>query len=544
MDILIDFDCTAAPFLALYAETHFKFFRFFPSLLFKREPEVIFDMPKRVGPNRDIPILLILNDIDSYPVSVEEVTLSLSQNGQSQIVFSEKDCSSYLLNHPFDFQSQVYLFTLSHSKVEEGPFSINGKVSLVQKGKKKTILNDNLARSSKAALTAYKSNEELPGHNHCLYGDLHTHSQHSRSHVEFGPPLSIIDTMAHACGLSFVAITDHSYDLSCSMANYLKEDIQLQNWHCIREEIAKKQKSFKTSILLGEEISVINKRKKVVHLGAVGINTFIPGSQDGARRQKNKKDLTIPEATAEIKTQKGFSFAAHPGARSGFLQRLLLNRGTWSTSDLLDTVDAFQAVNSGFAPSWYRARKMWIEQLLSGHQLPIIAGTDAHGDFNRYRAVGTPFLSLYENESRYFAQSRTGIYCTNQSPTTIQQAIKEGKTFITNGPYLSINRTPKKQDSMVSNATQDIKTSQVVIISDSSPEWGSLFVLRVFRGYLESNKEVLLMLNNYEEINPYSIEETISFDGTRGPGYIRAEIVAKKKNGTETQAVTSPCYFG
>ena len=50
---------------------------------------------------------------------------------------------------------------------------------------------------------------------------MHVHSQYSQSHVEFGPPLKVIDEMANACGLDFTAVTDHSYDLSCAMDDYL-----------------------------------------------------------------------------------------------------------------------------------------------------------------------------------------------------------------------------------------------------------------------------------------------------------------------------------
>jgi len=32
----------------LYPETHFRFFKFFPSLLFKKTPEIVFDAPRRI----------------------------------------------------------------------------------------------------------------------------------------------------------------------------------------------------------------------------------------------------------------------------------------------------------------------------------------------------------------------------------------------------------------------------------------------------------------------------------------------------------------
>lgn len=538
----MNLEITSIPFLALYAETHFRFFRFFPSLLYKRQPEIFFDMPKRIDPGEDIPVMLILNDIDKFPVDICEVILTLSQKGTSTIIFSKKDVSQYVVTHPFGFQSQVYLFTFPHTIADEGPFSVNGKIIIKIKNRSHVILNDNLKGSSKGAFTSRKAKTKLPGHEWCRYGDLHTHSQHSRSHIEFGPPISIIDTMAKTCGLSFIGITDHSYDLACKMDDYLVPDSTLQSWQSLKNEITRNQAHYGTAIILGEEVSACNARNKVVHIGALDIEHFISGSKDGARKIKKTSNPTIQEAVSNIAKQGGLSFAAHPGAKSGILQRALLKRGMWSIQDIPKNIHAFQAVNNGFSPSWFRARKLWISLLLSQQKLPLIAGNDAHGDFNRYRSVKVPFLSIYESTQRYFADVVTGIYTTDESKDSVITAIKMGRTFITDGPFLTITSTDNPKDSLVSHTEYPLENRFIFITGISSEESGVPHLLRVFRGEFSSKIEKIEKIYTYKS-GQYSIVEKLDITADMGPGYIRAEFICLRNDKTETMAVTSPCYL-
>jgi len=541
----MDLHPVSIPFLALYAETHFRFFRLFPSLLFKKEPELYFDTPKRLEPGKEMPVMLICNDIDRFPVEISDVTISLSQQGSTRIVLKEPDPQKYLLDHPFHKSCSVYLFSLAANLFTPGRFSINGTVTIRRGSKKSVIINDNLYTSSKLSFTGVIATDHLPGHEYCLYGDLHTHSQYSRSHVEFGPPLRIIDEMAAASGLSFCGITDHSYDLACCIDDYLKIDPDITLWHTQMNELRFGANARKTVIIPGEEISTRNKKNCIIHLGALGISRYIPGSRDGARRHPKKalqNELDCAQAIHTIEKQGGISFAAHPGARSGILQRIFLKRGTWSSEDISANLNAFQAVNNGFSPSWYRSRKLWISGLLMGRKLPLIAGNDAHGDFNRYRAISVPFLSIYENQGRYFGFARTGIYSTNSSEKSILDAVKNGRTFITTGPFLGISSTESPADILISHDTLKPGKNELYCHGISTPEFGLPRILNIFRGYYNLNKEKLLRSISYTAGN-YRVCEKIAPDPENGEGYLRAELVCIKDDGMEFRAVTSPCYF-
>jgi hypothetical protein len=538
----MEIEITSIPLIALYAEVHFRFFRFFPSLLYKKEPEIYFDMPRRIDPGADIPVMLILNDIDRFPVKIENVEISLSQQGKGAIALSEKDVSEYCLKHPFDFQSHCYLFTFPNATIKPGRFSVNGKVTIKKNKRRHVILNDNLNRSTKGALVSMLCEKKMPGHEWCRFGDLHVHSQYSRSHVEFGPPISVIDIMAKAYGLSFVGITDHSYDLSCKMENYLVHDPALQSWQSIKKEIEENQPAYKTTVILGEEVSACNAEKKVVHVGALDISEFIPGTKDGARKLKEGAEPSIPDTVSNIEKQGGLSFAAHPGALSGMLQRLFLKRGHWSITDVPKNIHAFQAVSNGYSKSWYRARKLWISLLLGGRRLPLIAGNDAHGDFNRYRAVAMPFVSIYESSSRYFSYMKTGIYSTNESKESVLSAVKNGRTFITNGPYLTIGSSNNPNDSTVSHTEFPLDNSHLFISGLSTEEFGVPKILRILRGMYSTKTEKVLKIFSYDS-RQLSIIEKIDIEPKGGSGYIRAEFICVRNDKTETMAVTSPCYL-
>ena len=270
------------PIIPLYAETHFKFFRLFPSLLFKRSPEAVFDIPRRVSPGNDLPAVLLLNDVHLFPIECIEVKIAVSQKNCPPQVFQFIDLKKNIVEHPFSFQSRVYLFMIPRNRLQNGLCHINCSAVIKKGNRTQTIINDNLTTSSKLPFSCYIADEYLPGHEFCSYGDMHVHSHFSQSHVEFGPPVQIIDLFTKCYGADFTGITDHSYDLSCSMENYLLTDHSIERWQVLKKEILRED--LKSIMLLGEEISCLNSRNKVVHLCGFGSDEFIPGSLDGARK--------------------------------------------------------------------------------------------------------------------------------------------------------------------------------------------------------------------------------------------------------------------
>jgi hypothetical protein len=529
------------PTILLYAETHFKFFRLFPSILFRRMPEILFDMPRRIAPGQTIPLLMLINDIDKYHVDLKHVTISISQNGLSWVAKHTDDLQ--LIRHPLEKQNRAYLFSIPDDRLKPGSFHVNATITLQRGTKTVVVLNDNLHSSSKLGFQCYFADEELPGAESALYGDLHVHSNYTESHVEFGAPLSVIETMAQTYGIDCVGIVDHSYDLTCAMDDYRTIDPTRARWFAYQNEFNAGAGSL-PHLIRGEEVSCRNHDKRIVHLGGLQVSEYIPGSGDGARRNSNKEnELTIPEAISEIHRQGGIAFAAHPGSHARWLQKTFLRRGVWSSADLIDSLDAFQAVNSGFSSTtWLRARKLWVEYLLKGNKLSLIGGNDAHGDFNRYRAIEIPFISIREDFNRYFAFARTGIYSRNTSVDNVLHCIKDGKTFITNGPFLAISSSENSADCLVSKTQISCEANHLFALIRSSYEFGYIRELRIFHGNYRLQHERLILHKHYDK-NAVTIIEPIPAT-TIETGYIRAEAVCIQTNGATTMAATSPCYIG
>ena len=537
--IMLHHDNLTFPLLMAYAEIHFRFFPLFPSLLFKREPEIIFDIPGRLDPDKDLPIILILNDVQRFPTTILDVAVTVSARSMQPRLFNFKNLQDYELDHSFQNQLRAFVFVVPRHELPEEDVSVNATLSIRKGRARKIILNDNLFSSSKLPFTCRISSNSLPGKDLCVYGDLHNHSVYSQSHVEYGPPLDIYDLMADTSGLSFLAITDHSYDLACKKENYLVQDQLLMKWKTFGEEF---KKNYKTTMIQGEEISCLNSKDNVVHLCGIGIHDFIPGTLDGARKDRRYfQQLTISQAVEEIHKQGGVAFAAHPGSLAGLLQNLFLHRGEWSREDMGDNLDGVQALNSGYNKSWERGKLLWINMLQRGLRVPVLAGNDAHGDFNRYRAISVPFLRIYEGFQRFMGYGKTGIYGQNKSANEILNRIRNGSTFVSTGPYVSINYNLSPQSSAIS--TRDIahSTKELYIHALSNAEFGHIEKVTLIAGKMGSKEEKTIFVRRCPQTT-YEVNEMFPLNEIEKPCYIRAEVESRKETDV-FKAYSSACWL-
>jgi len=312
-----------------------------------------------------------------FPIDIKKVSIVISQKGVHPITFTFNDVNCYKVKHPLQEQSSVYLFSIKRTTLKNGHIYVNCKASILNQNHDIEVLNDNLFSSSKMSFTCFLAESKLPGSDICSYGDIHIHSQYSQSHIEFGPPIVVIDKMVESSGLDFYAITDHSYDIACHIANYLKSDSSLTRWNAFLND---SMQPLKKILVRGEEISCKNSQNHSIHLCALNISDYISGCIDGARKDK-LETLSLKEAIQQVHLQNGIAIAAHPGSKFGFLQRFLLKRGSWHESDMMQAIDAVQAVNNGFKKSWEISKALWIKELLKGRKIQLVAGNDSHGDF-------------------------------------------------------------------------------------------------------------------------------------------------------------------
>ena len=64
----------AFPLFFLYTEIHYRF-PFIFSRYFKKEPEILADIPHRINPSMKIPVMLLIKDADKYPVELNNINI-------------------------------------------------------------------------------------------------------------------------------------------------------------------------------------------------------------------------------------------------------------------------------------------------------------------------------------------------------------------------------------------------------------------------------------------------------------------------------------
>lgn len=185
-----------------------------------------------------------------------------------------------------------------------------------------------------------------------FYGDPHYHSAHTNDVWEFGNPVAGARTAAHAIGLDWLVITDHSCDLD-------EPDLDrpgLTRWEGLKLDVDDAAREGGVRVLRGEEVTVQNRRGGYLHMLAIGLlEKMIPGGfwsdADGAVKEVAEfvngvlhqqggypadavqrlfgRVLVLDELSAWLPAGT-LTFAAHPYDAA---QPPLVN-GTWNAADL------------------------------------------------------------------------------------------------------------------------------------------------------------------------------------------------------------------
>ena len=412
-----------------YPEIHFVLVRGL-SFIARRVPEIVFDAPWRVGRGKPIPITCIINDAHKYPIELLNVKVQVFGEGlQYQTTLFPKSAEESLpplLTNLFTTQVKTrYWYLLEHVQLPEyfaGPAYIIPQVEILLRGKRRTITVDNLPGLSRAPLRTYVSDDALPTFDGWYYGDPHFHSDKTMDQIEFGAPVEVAATFAKAIGLNWFAVTDHSYDLDAPLDDDFAIDQNLPRWKNLKAEVRDVNFRFDDLVvLLGEEVSCGNSKGQNVHLLVYGMPEFIPGRGDAGKtgfafefhpNLSISEILDIVAAKQCVRPYDGVAYAAHPDADNAFLGRLVLNRGTWLDEDCkLPGCSGLQFWNGCSGKRYTKGYKRWIRLLLEGYKRYTIAGSDAHGDFNRIRKMIFPFAKLGESTKSSFAKPRTALHC-------------------------------------------------------------------------------------------------------------------------------------
>ncbi len=511
--------------LVLYAETHFRLPGLF-SLLDKKQPEILVDVPHRLQQGQDLPVLLLVKDSHRFPVLLEKVTVRIADR-----------IWTYPLNEPVDRPLWHRLFHLPNIPVENGRATVEAVVQAQINGRRQEIYSDNFAGASHRPFPVKVDEEALPGSERCLWTDLHCHSAYTDNQVEFGPPLPALLAMAKAIGLGAVAITDHSFDLDDQADDYLAADTELGKWRALHEEAQALNAANEIKIICGEEVSVGNRRRRNVHLLILNDPAFYPGSGDSGEKWPRIRPQEKVAQVLRRLSPLAAAFAAHPEAQPPWPQRLVLARAKWSAEDYATPgLQGLQIWNGEDASGWKDGLSSWVRLLLAGHRLAIIGGNDSHGDFNRVRHVRVPFWSILESTHHVFGAVRTGLY--GPPPRSIDRmvsALQAGCTLVSNGPFAQLWLDGRSSGETVVRSGGTMK-----IVASSSASFGYLHRIDLIIGDCQKKQEVQRPLAVPPDCRHFEIELTDQVLPDRG--YIRLQVMSDTGS-RRCQCLTNPVYL-
>jgi len=519
------------PFL-LYAEIHYRL-PFWRGRYYQKLPEILFDAPLRIQ-TPQLPLLLLIKDAHCFPVHLEEVEVRLIDNSDRELA---KHCFREELSITDKWFTTLYRIPVMEWRGQE--IHIDACAIIKTPKKRIRVHTDQYRGLSHRPLQTFIDPDPLPLPREWRAGDLHCHSAWTEDQVEFGIPAASIAPLAESMGLHFAALLDHSYDLDDRLDSWTERDPELRKWHLSRETITELNHQNAPFLLLpGEEVSVDNGNGKTVHMGLLNHTRFVPGSGDSLEKGiRQPTEYYYAQILGNLE-KTAMAFAAHPFTRVPFLQRLLVQRGSWNPHDNHPAVAAFQIVN-GIPAEIEDGKKEWIARLLKGHKTRILAGNDAHGNFNRFRQVRLPLWKLHENQQQRFGEYMTYVHCPE--PFSVEHLVRQlrfGESTVSNGPFLVIRVSDSEKRPTPQCATVQGLPERIHFEARSNSHFGALQTIHLFMGNLETGREGCFLRQNLRPSN-YDHSATIPIGNPPVRGYFRAELNTDKGK----IAYSNPVWF-
>ncbi len=307
-------------------------------------------------------------------------------------------------------------------------------------------------------ISVWRTGEELPRIENWYAGDIHYHTNYSRNLVEIGGKIEETKVAAKEIGLDFIAITDHSFAL------------REQEWPQLIKR-SNENSDNKFIFIPGEEVSTANGIEKYQHFLAIGIENYIPGEE--IESNGHRKVLSPAELIENVNAQSGVGYVAHPFYKDYFRQE-------WKEEDYDLPFTGLQVWNyetwSKDASELEKGMQKWIELLAKGKKVFIGAGSDSHGDW------------------QMLGKTRTYVYTKDFSQAGILSSLKNGNSFITDGPLIVawINNATFGQEALVG----EIEKVKIKIQFTTNLNFGRVTEIEIWNS---ENLEEVFRPNKYFE---------------------------------------------
>ncbi|MCC7430938.1 hypothetical protein IT568_08865 [bacterium] len=499
-----------------YAEIHYRF-KYFFSYLKTNEPEIIADAPYRTEPGKKIPLLILVKDANRFPITLEKISVKMTCGKKAKVIifFVDKKISSQFWEQIFELEP----LGKGNNFLDVTFFWKN------RNNKAKTAKNDNYKGVSHEPLTVFVAEEPLPKLPGLFFGETHFHTNLTSDQVEFGASPESSKTLAKAIGIDFCTTTDHSYDLDDTWENYLENSETLPKWEFLQAETDRLNAQNDGFVVVrGEELTCRNSQNQNVHLLVYGNTKFYKGSGDSAEKWfQTFSEFSVSEVLQNLEKQT-VTFAAHSGCPAPLLEKLLINRGEWLEKDhFAEGLNGVQILNGELDKVFEKGKERWINALLSGKKLSVIAGNDAHGNFNRFRQVGFPFFKMREGNFQLFGKSKTIVKLVSKpAEQSILEAMKNGKVGLSTGVLADFEFVTVRGIFTFGDTASEL-SGVVFIRSKSSAEFGKITEIKVVTGNFSLKRE-----NVFRLFRPDCFDFETSFDFTFQDDYFRLEGETEK----------------
>jgi hypothetical protein len=524
------------PLILGYAEIHYRL-PFLPSLLFRKEPEIIFDLPIRAQAGKPVPMFLIIKDAHLFPIRLQSLNISIGDIHPERENVIEIDLNTEISE---SFYSKTFRIDPKNFG-EPGDYQIYARLSYRDSRKRnRQLVQDNYPGIPHPPFEIRISKTDLPKQEGWFWGDLHFHSIYTSDQVEFGAPLSLSVEAARTIGLDFLAVTDHSYDLDDDPENYRKNDPELKKWTYLQEEVKEINRKYQDFCLIpGEEVSVGNSQGKNVHCLILDDAAFLPGNGDSAENLlRNRPTLVLPKLF-EKKLDNALVIAAHPVEKPPLSQRVILRRGIWNDSDFnSEKINTLQIMNNGSFKSLENGTRLWRSLLLTGKKVGIAAGNDAHGNFNSFRQVKIPLLKMDYRKEHLFGQVRTAVNASGLSKRELLEGIRNHRAIISTGPFINLEMDNTGKVAGIGETVKEIEKPIIQISGISTPEYGTWKSVQIVQGIFRQNRELKIDLNI--KPNVHQLNEKLTL--TEQADYIRLEGFTESGDRSYF-CLTNPIWF-
>ncbi|MGE5315962.1 MAG: CehA/McbA family metallohydrolase [Acidobacteriota bacterium] len=537
------------PFLPVvaYAETHYRF-KYFFSWLKKSEPEILADMPHRLEPDADLPVLLLVKDAHRYPARIITVVADFFQDGvyrTTSVLYDSAHASEqWQADEKFWWKIMPISFEGDRARLF-GFIDVEIVIQYSVRGVVAECKNDNYRSSSKRNYRVYRAQDPMPSLPGWHQGDAHTHSSATDDQVEYGAPLEASVALCRAMGQQFFCVTDHSYDLDDSEASYLVNDPALPKWHTLQSDIDRLNAANASfAVVRGEEVSCGNGRNRNVHLLLLGTRKFFHGSGDGAEHWLHTEPEHRITDVLEAMDDHTVAYAAHPAEATPFLQWLLIRRGIWSADDMQhENLSGIQILNGERGEAFERGLEIWKRLLLEGRRIFIAAGNDAHGNFNSFRQIGIPFFTIREWDKQLFGKMRTGVSSSDLTEEGLLSGLRNGRSFITNGPVVTADITGEDGQRATLGGMLECTEATLTVTGRSTEEYGSFTSVTVYGTAEHAGQEYIAHTFHFRGAREFT--ETIDLPFPPGTGYLRIEACTEGGTGFDAEGFcyTNPIWF-